>query len=181
MTRDTQQFAHKYKLSKGRHPALRNLTAQEFGIQIQGEEHSSVRLIVCVERVCARVFTSVRRLQTPEPRWRYIVSIVASGKGGRLASYHVSETPIGRTPPGCRGNGNGRAEKGTTIHPAVGRKIQAPGFRRLPSGLTPQKRKIRHPWRRRKTPSGGQNWGLQKVQYEHHRVFASYSNAFILL
>jgi RNA exonuclease 4 len=48
LTRDTQQFAYKYKLSKGRHPALRNLTAQEFGIQIQGGEHSSVCLILYV-------------------------------------------------------------------------------------------------------------------------------------
>lgn len=57
LTRDTQQFAYKYKLSKGRHPALRNLTAQVFGIQIQRGEHSSVCLILCVQRVGTCAFT----------------------------------------------------------------------------------------------------------------------------
>lgn len=51
-TRDTQQLAHKFKLSKGRHPALRNLTVQEFGIQIQGGEHSSVRLFNSLRETC---------------------------------------------------------------------------------------------------------------------------------
>ena len=56
-TRDTQQLAYKYKLSKGRHPALRNLTAQEFGIQIHGGEHSSVCLIFYFRCAAACVFT----------------------------------------------------------------------------------------------------------------------------
>jgi len=56
LTRDTQQFAFKYKLSKDRRPALRKLTTQEFGIEIQGGEHSSVRLI-SARTVLLRVFT----------------------------------------------------------------------------------------------------------------------------
>jgi hypothetical protein len=60
-TRDTQQFAYKYKLSKSRYLALRNLTAQEFGIQIQGGEHSSVSLIRCAQRVSSvRTYVSVQ-------------------------------------------------------------------------------------------------------------------------
>jgi len=42
LTRDTQQYAFKHKVTKGRHPALRNLVQQEFGVAIQGGEHSSV-------------------------------------------------------------------------------------------------------------------------------------------
>jgi hypothetical protein len=68
-------------------PALRNLTAQEFGIQIQGGEHSSVRLIPRVPCYCMRI-TFACRLQTPGPRWRYTVSIVVSGKRGRDWRYH---------------------------------------------------------------------------------------------
>ena len=58
VTRDTQQFAYKYKLSKSRHPALRTLTAQEFGIQIQGGEHSSVRSVLRVRYTAARIYVS---------------------------------------------------------------------------------------------------------------------------
>lgn len=61
LTRDTQQLAYKYKISKSRHPALRNLTAQEFGIRIQGGEHSSVRLIRCAQRVSSvRIYVCVQ-------------------------------------------------------------------------------------------------------------------------
>ena len=55
-TRDTQLFAYKYKLSKSRYLALRNLTAQEFGIQIQGGEHSSVCLILYVHQAAACIY-----------------------------------------------------------------------------------------------------------------------------
>jgi len=68
LTRDTQQFAYKYKLSKGRHPALRNLTAQEFGIQIQGGEHSSVtdaRATMAIYRLHRREWEKGKALQLP--------------------------------------------------------------------------------------------------------------------
>ena len=54
-TRDTQLFAYKYELSKSRRPALRSLTVQEFGIQIQGGEHSSVRSVFLVHHA-ARIY-----------------------------------------------------------------------------------------------------------------------------
>jgi RNA exonuclease 4 len=60
MTRDTQQLAYKYKLSKSRHPALRTLTVQEFGIQIQGVEHSSVGLVLRVRYTAARIYVSIQ-------------------------------------------------------------------------------------------------------------------------
>jgi hypothetical protein len=138
-TRDTQQFAYKYKLSKGRRPALRNLTAQEFGIQIQGGEHSSVRLILFAQRVATCVFTFPCRSQTPEPRWRYTVSTVANGKRGGRSSYHRSKTPIVRTPPEHGRNGNAQTGVGTTIHPAAGRKVEPPARRRVSNVWTPQK------------------------------------------
>ncbi|KAF9650974.1 ribonuclease H-like protein [Thelephora ganbajun] len=67
-TRDTQQLAYKYKLSKGRHPALRDLTAQEFGIQIQGGEHSSVtdaRATMAIYRLHRREWERGKRLPLP--------------------------------------------------------------------------------------------------------------------
>lgn len=124
LTRDTQQFAYKYKLSKGRRPALRNLTAQEFGIQIQGGEHSSVRLILSVQRARPlRVFTFVCRLQTLGPQWRYTVSTAANGKRGSHSSYHRPGIPMVRTPPEDPGNGSVQSGNWTTIHPAAGRKV----------------------------------------------------------
>jgi len=67
-TRDTQQFAYKYKLSKGRHPALRNITTQEFGIQIQGGEHSSItdaRATMAIYRLHRREWEQGKRLPLP--------------------------------------------------------------------------------------------------------------------
>lgn len=37
-------MAGKHKLTKSRRPALRHIVQQEFGVAIQGGEHSSVRL-----------------------------------------------------------------------------------------------------------------------------------------
>jgi len=68
LTRDTQQLAYKYKISKSRHPALRNLTAQEFGIQIQGGEHSSVtdaRATMAIYRLYRREWEKGKTLQLP--------------------------------------------------------------------------------------------------------------------
>ncbi|KAF9782395.1 ribonuclease H-like domain-containing protein [Thelephora terrestris] len=68
LTRDTQQLAYKYTLSKGRHPALRNLTAQEFGIQIQGGEHSSVtdaRATMAIYRLHRREWEKGKTHQLP--------------------------------------------------------------------------------------------------------------------
>ena len=59
-TRDTQQLASKYKLSKSRHPALRTLTVQEFGIHIQEGEHSSVCLVLRVYHTTARIYVSIQ-------------------------------------------------------------------------------------------------------------------------
>jgi RNA exonuclease 4 len=58
--RDTQQLAYKYKLSNSRYPALRTLTVQEFGIQIQGGEHSSVCFVLRVHHTAARIYVSVQ-------------------------------------------------------------------------------------------------------------------------
>jgi len=69
-TRDTQQLAYKYKLSKNRHPALRNLTAQEFGIQIQRGEHSSVtdaRATMAIYRLHRREWEQGKRVPLPLP------------------------------------------------------------------------------------------------------------------
>jgi RNA exonuclease 4 len=41
-TRDTQHYAHKFKLSPSKYAALRNLVLQELGVTIQRGEHSSV-------------------------------------------------------------------------------------------------------------------------------------------
>lgn len=71
LTRDTQQFAYKYKLSKGRRPALRNLTAQEFGIKIQGGEHSSVtdaRATMAIYRLHRREWEKGKPLQLPSAK-----------------------------------------------------------------------------------------------------------------
>jgi len=110
------------------------------------------------------------RSQTPEPQWRYFVYIAVSGKRGG----YCPRTPIARTPPEDRRNGNVRAGKGSTILPAAGRRVQAPGSPRLSNVWVPQKRRIRHPWRPRKRPIGGQNRGHRKVRSEYHRVFGSY-------
>ncbi|EGN92779.1 hypothetical protein SERLA73DRAFT_190636 [Serpula lacrymans var. lacrymans S7.3] len=42
ITRDTQQYASKFKVMNTNRPALRNLVKQEVGVTIQGGEHSSV-------------------------------------------------------------------------------------------------------------------------------------------
>ena len=122
-TRDTQQLAYKYKLSKGRRPALRNLTAQEFGIQIQGGEHSSVRLIHRTLSAAPHVFTFACRLQTPGPQWQYTVYIDVSGTRGRACCYHLPRVRVAWTSPEYRRNGNIPTVKGTTIRLVVGRKV----------------------------------------------------------
>ena len=121
-TRDTQRFAYKYKLSKGRHPALRNLTLQEFGIQIQGGEHSSVRLILCVQRVwptrayvCpqvtdARATMAIYRLHRHE--WE-------KGKTLQLPSFRIPD----RSDPSCRPNERKRTgSEGDNDPPGGGKK-----------------------------------------------------------
>ncbi|KAJ7626895.1 MipD protein [Roridomyces roridus] len=42
LTRDTQSYAGRFKVSKSKYVALRNLVQQEVGVTIQGGEHSSV-------------------------------------------------------------------------------------------------------------------------------------------
>lgn len=143
-TRDTQQFAHKYKLSKGRRPALRNLTAQEFGIQIHGGEHSSVRLILRVRSAAARVFTFPCRSQMLGPQWRYTVYIANSGKKGKTSRYHRPRARIVRTFPEHRRSGNNPTLGAATTYPAVGGRVQAPGSRRWSNVWGPRKRKLRH-------------------------------------
>jgi hypothetical protein len=121
-TRDTQQLAYKYKLSKGRRPALRNITAQEFGIQIQGGEHSSVCFILCVPRATACVFTFACRLQTPGPPWRCTVYTAASGKKERDYCCHPPMTRIAQTSLKHRRNGDVQTVKRRTSHLVAGRR-----------------------------------------------------------
>lgn len=115
------------------------------------------------------------RLQTPGQQWRYTVSIVANGKRGRDSRYHRLRTPAARAPPEHGRDGDARTEK-VTILPTAGRRARALESRQLSNVQIPRERKIRHRWRPRKRPIGGQNWGHRKVHEEYHRVFGLYSN-----
>lgn len=122
---------------------------------------------------CCAYLRFPRRLQTPGRQWRYTASIAASGKKGR--GCRRLRTPTARAPPEHRRNGNARTER-VTVLPTAGSRARAPESRQLSDVCIPQKRRIRHRWRPRKSPSGGQNWGRRKVHEEYHRVFGLYSN-----
>lgn len=151
LTRDTQLFACKHKLSKGRHPALRNLTAQEFGIQIQGGEHSSVCFIlrapccrvciyVCLQVTDARATMAIYRLHRRE--WE---------KGKRLMPLPPSEDPDRSDPsrtPKKRKRPNGKGDhapqsggkKGISSGPSTFLKHSDPSKTKNTSSLASKKK-----------------------------------------
>lgn len=128
-------------------------------------------------RTTTRVFKFARRLRTPGLRWQYTACTAVSGKGGGSSSCQPPRIRIAQTSLERKRSGNAPTIKGTTIC-LGGRSVSVPESQRWSNVWIPRKRKARHCWRRRKRPSGGQNWGHRKVHYEYHRASEIHLNSF---
>jgi len=94
LTRDTQRYAYNHKVVKSRYTALRALVKQEFGIAIQGGEHSSVtdaRATMAIYRLHRRQWEKGARMPPPIAEG----SNAPSGKRKRETLERMEDLPGG--------------------------------------------------------------------------------------